>query len=150
MPFRYRLQKVLEVRGRVEDGRRKELRSAQEAYRGQLDRLHGLRMRHMNVQHEWSARLEKGITPYEAMLYQSFFQHSRRDVETQSERAGHAKLVVDERRRAFVEARQQREVIEKFKERKYHEYVREEERRLNNLLNELGVIAYNKAEETPG
>jgi flagellar export protein FliJ len=115
-----------------------------ERYQKEVGRLEGLRRRHAEAQIDWDARLQTGITPQEAMIYQNFFQRSRRDIEGQDEKATRAKLVVDEKRKEYVRARQGKQVLEKLKERRLAEHRVEEERVQHRQLTELGLISHSK------
>lgn len=149
MAFRFRLQKVLEVRERIEENRRKDLRTAMELYQAELQRLTALRRKHEEVQSDFGERMRAGIAPYEAVIYQNYFRRSRQEIADQNGRIAKSKLQVDEKRKAYVQSRKERQVIERFKERRFDEYRIEEERTQNKLLNELGVIAFNRPEESP-
>ncbi|MBI2058806.1 MAG: flagellar export protein FliJ [Nitrospirae bacterium] len=148
MPFRFRLQKVLEVRERIEENRRKELRTAMELYQAELQRLTALRRKHEEVQADFDERMRTGFVPYEGVIYQNYFRRSRQEIADQNGRIAKSKLNVDEKRKAYIQSRKEKQVIERFKERRFEEYRVEEERSQNKLLNELGVIAFNRPEES--
>ncbi|MBI2889372.1 MAG: flagellar export protein FliJ [Nitrospirae bacterium] len=147
MPFRFRLQKVLEIRVRVEERRQKELREAADALQRETDKQAGYMRHHEEALQEWGTLQQKGSSAYLALLFQHFLARSRERMREQDQRIRKTKLVVDERRAAYVRARKERMALDRLKERRLFEFMKEEEVRQNRLLDELGVIAYNREDE---
>jgi flagellar FliJ protein len=121
--FTFRLQTLLDLR----ETREKEVQ-------GELARLVGIqnqeRVRQQEIQERidreregFSERMRRGeFRPREALLYEKFVDVSRRAIGVAEDRIQSMEPEVNRVRQKLVEARREKRVVEKLKERKYEEY----------------------------
>lgn len=143
-PFRFRLERVRELREHAEDRAREELASSLGAQlRGQamlraaadlLDAAHEARR---------DGALAGGQVPSTDLQAQQLWaerlQRQRADAELALERAS---AEVDARRDALVEASRRREALERLKERRRQEHRTRSERIEGALLDEIALISH--------
>ncbi len=121
--FTFRLQTLLDLR----EAREKEIQ-------GELARLVGIqnqeRVRQQEIQErinrerqDFSEKMRKGeFRPREALLYEKFVDVSRRAIGVAEDRIQSMEPEVNRVREKLVDARREKRVVEKLKERKYEEY----------------------------
>ena len=121
--FTFRLQTLLDLR----EAREKEIQ-------GELARLVGIqnqeRVRQQEIQEginrerqDFSEKMRKGeFRPREALLYEKFVDVSRRAIGVAEDRIQSMEPEVNRVREKLVDARLEKRVVEKLKERKYEEY----------------------------
>jgi len=136
--FNFRLQAVLEVRAKKEEAAQRALARAWREYRRLL---HGL--------NETKRRLEEASAPAGGVLDVTEQQHlalyrgalaERLRLQEKAVRA--AAAAVEAKRREAVRARQERQVIEKVKEKRYGEFLREEAAAEAKINDELALYSF--------
>ncbi len=138
-PFRFRLERVRELREHDEDRAREQLASSLGA------QLRGQAMLQAAVERVIAAQASRrdragAQVPardlHADQLYTERLLRQRADAELALERAG---VEVDARRSALVEARRRREVLERLKQRRRSEHRAEMQRAEGALLDEIAL-----------
>jgi flagellar FliJ protein len=142
-PFRFRLERVRELREHAEDRAREELASSLGAQlRGQAmlqaasDEVHGA---HVASREGVQTGAMSAADLYAQQLYVERLERQRSDAELALERAS---AEVDARRGALVEASRKREALERLKERKRQEHVAHVQRLEGAFLDEIALTSY--------
>ncbi|MGE5584717.1 MAG: flagellar export protein FliJ [Bacillota bacterium] len=140
--FRFRLQKLLEVRRLKEDTLRQELARTQEALRRGNDVLEKLGAMHGATLEELRASVA-GTLDVEWIAachrYLGFLAHRIEEQQAAVNRLAREEAA---KREALVAARRARKVVEKLRERAYARYREEFARAEQAFLDEVGVTRY--------
>lgn len=140
--FGFRLEPVLNLKTQIEDNAKNNLaRSARELERQQecLEELKSLKETSMG---ELSAEIANGVPAHKIRGYNSYFSLMKNKIINQKENVNIAQNDVDINREALVAAMQERKIIEKLKEKKYQEYLKEQNKSEQQLIDELNSFKY--------
>lgn len=142
-PFRFRLERVRELREHAEDRAREELASSLGAQlRGQAmlqAATDAVRGAHSATRDGAHVGAMSAVDLHAQQLYVERLERQRADAELALERAS---AEVDARRGALVEASRDREALERLKERKRKEHVAHVQRLEGAFLDEIALTSY--------
>lgn len=140
--FKFRLQKLLEVRRLGEDLRRQELAKARQALDREKSILARLEEACAEVMQELRAGFEGALDVERIAVYYRYLSLLARH--TESQRATVDLLAREEatKRAAMIAARRKRMMVEKLKERAYARYREEVARMDQAFLDEVATIRY--------
>jgi flagellar protein FliJ len=144
VPFRFGLERVREVRAHTEDRAREQFAasvSARMRTASMLQSAHDLVERARDARRDFAAAPLSGQDLMHRQLWLERVERGRQDAELDLTRHD---AEVDARRRALAAARQQREVLEKLKERRQAEHTRDNERRAGAALDEMALAAHRR------
>jgi len=134
MPFRYRLQKMLDFRIRKKEEQLLVVQKAQQAVYEAEERI-----RQNNKEIDLTIQNKK-FADYRMMEYYDKYLHHLWD---KGEQLQHEKEqleeVLEEEKRKLVKCEQDVKVLEKHKEKKKEEYIEEEKRQELKMFSEIGV-----------
>jgi flagellar FliJ protein len=145
-PFQFRLERVRELREHAEDQAREELASSL-AIRMKGEAM--LRAAAENVSGAQDAR-RRGSTAElsgsELIALQAYMERAERMRESAALELDRREAEVDARRQALVVRSQERQVLERLKERRQADHRREMERREGALLDEMALTIHRRTE----
>ena len=145
-PFTFRLERVRAVRERIEDQAKEDLATSLS------DRTHGETMLRAASAELESAR-EKRVetltagpaTGNDLMAAQAYLEHTQRTREARALELDRRETEVAARREALTAAARERQVLERLKERRREDHIRESERRAGAAIDELALGVHRRA-----
>ncbi|NLG79667.1 MAG: flagellar export protein FliJ [Firmicutes bacterium] len=140
--FRFRLQKLLEVRRLKEDALRQELARAQEALQREKAVLERLGAAHGATLEELRASVGGTLDVQWIAAYHRYLGFLAHRIEEQRAVVDRAAREEAAKREALIAARRARKVVEKLKERAYARYCEEVAREEQAFLDEVGTTRY--------
>lgn len=137
MPFRYRLQKILDFRIRKKDEQLQNVRNAQAL----VLKIEGLIERNNNEISQTRINMRKAdFMQYEA--YDTYLKHLYEKGEALEADRQKAQEALDEEKRKLVELEKAVKVLEKHKEHSKEAYIEEEKQAELKMLSEVAVQKY--------
>ncbi|MFH1011594.1 MAG: flagellar export protein FliJ [bacterium] len=140
--FRFRLQKVLDVR-RIRE--RQELEKLQQAIRRRKQEERRLDVLEKEVREILQIMRQKQQTPFEAWAYVADARYRRRVEEAkviQIQRIEETARQEESKRQEFTAARRQTRVLEKLREARHEDWKREASRQEDKMLDEVAAHAH--------
>ncbi len=133
MPFRYRLQKILEIRIRKKEEQLQEVIKAQE----EVDRIELLIIKNKEEIQNLSIQMRQA-NPMMYEQYDNFIKHLWKEDERLKQEKQEAISQLEKEKDILRQREQEVNVLEKHKENKREEYKQEEKARELKELNEIG------------
>lgn len=133
MPFRYRLQKILEIRIRKKEEQLQQVIKAQE----EVDRIELLIIKNKEEIQNLSAQM-RHADPMMFEQYDNFIKHLWKEDEKLQQEKQEAIAQLEKEKDILRQREQEVNVLEKHKENKKEEYLKEEKARELKELNEIG------------
>ncbi len=135
--FEFSLEKMLDYKNQVlrdEKNRLAELRQ-------KLDRLtqtlHCLREEYAKCNNELNDKTREGVTPQEVLLRKSYLNSLNERIKMQTQQVKLAQIRVNDQMTVVVKVSQDISTLEKLRERQYEEYMLEESKELQLLIEEF-------------
>ncbi len=133
MPFRYRLQKILEIRIRKKEEQLQQVIKAQE----EVDRIELLIIKNKEEIQNLSAQM-RHADPLMFEQYDNFIKHLWKEDEKLQQEKQEAIAQLEKEKDILRQREQEVNVLEKHKENKKEDYLKEEKARELKELNEIG------------
>ncbi len=141
-PFRFSLQNILDYRIQMEEQARIELARAENEYRQQDQEIENLQARLQQIDRDF---LEQSrISPNELWLWRNYKERILLDIEEAQEKLKELSAKVKEKRNVLLEKSKEKKKIEKVKSKRALEYYKEEARKEQNELDEIGTLHFQK------
>jgi flagellar FliJ protein len=143
-PFQFRLERVRELREHAEDQAREELASSM-AVRTKGEAM--LRAAADDVTTAQDARRRNAaadLSGAELLALQAYLERTERQRESASLELDRRQAEEDARRQALTVRSQERQVLERLKDRRREDHKREAERREGALLDEMAIVAHRR------
>jgi flagellar FliJ protein len=143
-PFQFRLERVRELREHAEDQAREELASSL-AVRMKGEAM--LRAANEDAAAAQDARRQKAaadLTGAELLAMQAYLERTERQRESAALELDRREAEVDARRQALAVRSQERQVLERLKDRRRADHQREMDRREGALLDEMALAAHRR------
>ena len=137
MPFRYRMQKILEIRIRKKEEQLQAVIKAQE----EVDRIEGLIIKNLE-QIESLNKQKKMANPMMYEQYDNFIRHLWEEDEKLKQQKEEAIKQLEQEKELLKVKEQEVNVLEKHKEHKKEEYIQEEKAQELKQLNEIASQKY--------
>ena len=138
MPFRYRLQKVLEFRIRKKE---EQLQQVQKA-KNEVERIQGL-IDANDVEIQGVIQTMRTTTDFRMMdAYDKYLKHLYDKGEELQKQKANAEEMLEKEKEKLVECEKEVKVLEKHKEKMKEIYLEEEKQAENKLLSEVAVQKY--------
>ena len=143
-PFRFRLERVREMRVRAEDEAKEELARAM-ALRARSEQLLVEAVERMQAARSGQLGAASGGVGIEQMLaHQAYIERAERGVQAAEIELSRQDAEVDARRRALQEAARERQVLDQLKEKQEAAHRREAERVESNQIDELALAMHRR------
>lgn len=140
--FNFRLESVLKLKTQIEDNAKNNLAQATQALERQKKYLNELESIKEETINSLNSQVDKGIPVYKVKDYNSFFALMKNKISNQKENVNNAQNDVDINREALIKAMQERKVLERLKEKKYEEFLKEQYKTEQLLIDELNSFKF--------
>lgn len=140
MPFHFKMQKVLDYRGQLEEEARVQLAHAERLRLQEEERARELKV--MLTDQEVRLYRDVGISAGERWLLENFVRGLRSDLTSTLMRLRSLTQIVEEARRALQERAKDRKLLEKLKERQKEYFVHEERLKEQRTNDETATLRY--------
>ena len=143
-PFQFRLERVRALRERAEDQAREELASSL-AVRMTGEAMLRAAAEDVGAAHDARRRTaSSALSGSELVALQAYLERTERQRESAALELDRRQAEVDARRQALAMRSQERQVLERLKERRHEEHRLASERREGALLDEMAIAAHRR------
>ena len=146
--FDFRFQRLLDLKERMEETRRRALGEAVAQLFEEQERLSQLQHTQTSYRQNWQS--VAGLNPTLLSLNANYLLRLQREILEQEERVRQAETTVEEKRGELTEATRERRVYETLKDRAAVAYRREQKRQERILLDEAGKQIYLRRKDQAG
>ena len=145
-PFQFRLERVRELREHAEDQAREELASSL-AIRMKGEAMLRAAADDMGAAHDARRKSSTAdLSGAELLALQAYLERAERQRESAALELDRRQAEVDARRQALAVRSQERQVLERLKDRRRDDHRRELERREGALLDEMAIVSHRRTE----
>lgn len=144
--FSFKLQRVLDIKGRREEQLKGELASAKREYKEEEEVLHSLERSYSIYLDGLRRHQLKTISIQEVNWYRTYLSKLANDISVQSQKLEDLLRRIDELKEKLIEVSKERRVLEKLRERKWDEFKKEVERLEQETLDEIGISRHIREE----
>lgn len=145
-PFRFSLQRVLDIRQQQEEQARLDVAQAQARYQHQVAVTEAARSRQAEHKDAWLRQSQRGVNKHEFWLHQTYAVSLERDVQTAEAEMLQLAKELNARRRVLVERAKATKLLEKLKLRQGIRHAEEEQLQERKQLDETATIRYRPAD----
>lgn len=139
MGFRFSLDALLQVKENRVKTLKRELAVLKRALADERDRLEGYREERKRYMEELQRKQREGILPAEVLWYEGFISDLADKIHWHRKRVEELERSIEEKRQELVVASQQKRILERLKEKRWAEFMRELDRRERAFLDEIGI-----------
>jgi flagellar FliJ protein len=140
--FRFKLQAVLNIKEQTEDNLKNELGKALRKLEKEKEILKGIENERDKYIERFNVQSGKGIVVEKLKEYTIYISHLRNRMERQKDNINLAHKNVDNYREQLVKVVQERKILEKLKEKKYQEFLKEQLMEEQKLADEMVSYKY--------
>ncbi len=147
MRFKFKLEKVLELRKRKEQEREKELADLKELLMREetfLEELKEEAARTSEIMHSLQEAVQEKLDMKELVRYYDYLEKVREKISDQIAQIRRVIADIEKKRQQLVEASKERKIMEKLKDNQYRKFKQTLETIERRFLDELGTINYNQ------
>lgn len=141
--FTFKLQPLLNVKLQMEDNLKNELGKAIRRLENEKDILKGIESEREDYINQINSKSSGGILVEKLKEYSRYVSHLREKIALQKENVNLAQLNVDNYREQLIKVVQEREMLEKLKESKYQEFLKEQLKEEQRINDEVISFSYN-------
>ncbi|MCX8147511.1 MAG: flagellar export protein FliJ [Candidatus Woesearchaeota archaeon] len=142
--FIFKLQSLLNVKMQMEDNLKNELGKATQKLENEKERLRQIENERIECINQVSGESSRGIMVGKLKEYSAFISFLKEKAELQKENINYAQNVVDKYREQLIKVVQEKEMLEKLKEKKFKEYLKEQFKEEQKINDEITSYKYNK------
>jgi flagellar protein FliJ len=142
--FVFKLHSLLNVKIQMEDNLKNDLGKAVQKLEKERDRLKTIENERNECINCFCGESSKGVIVGKLKEYGTFISFLKEKAELQKENINYAQNVVDKYREQLIKVVQEKEMLEKLKEKKYQEYHKEQFREEQKMIDEITSYKYNK------
>lgn len=140
--FGFRLEAVLNLKTQMEDNAKNNLARSARELECQKECLEELKNLNEATIGSLNNEIDNGIPVYRIKDYNSYFSLMKNKIINQKENVNIAQKDVDINREVLVRAVQERKILDKLKEKKYQEYLKEQNKSEQQLIDELNSFKF--------
>lgn len=140
--FEFRLESVRNLKVQMEDNAKNNLALASRELEKQKDHLSGLQTTRESSIRELNSVVDKGISINQIKLYNNYLSLLKRKITNQKENVNNAQIHVDIKRESLVKAVQERKILDKLRDKKYEEFLKEQSKAEQLLIDELNSFKF--------
>lgn len=140
--FGFRLESVLKLKSQLEDNAKNSLARAARELEIQKDCLQGLKNINDGSINNLNTEVDEGIPVYRIRIYNSYLTSLKNKITVQKENVNIAEQDVDINRESLIKAMQERKILDKLKEKKYKEYLKEQNKAEQLFIDELNSFKF--------
>lgn len=141
--FVFKLQSVLNIKQQMEDSLKNELANAVKKLEAEKDILRQIEAEMEAKIEDINSKSSKGILVEKLREYNAYIAKLKETGGVQKENINKAQQNVDKYREMLLKAVQEREMLEKLKEIKFQEYLKEQLKEEQRLNDEIASFRYN-------
>lgn len=123
--FVFNLEKVMEFKNQKLENKKMEHATAIMLVNKQKSKIEALREKYSDINSEFNMKKVSGITIIEASGYSSFLYTLENEIKQELSKLDELKINEDNKRKEVVEVKIETSTLEKLKEKKYEQYVKE-------------------------
>lgn len=142
MKFQFRLQKILDLRHHQEKDIKNQLAILTKELQIEKNRLHDLKLEQNKVLSEINLMIGKRIDIDELQWKRNYILKLDNDIKLQKKVIVHLEEEHKNKIAQYIEITKKVKVLEKLKDKKYQEYIKEDERQEQYVLDEIGTNLY--------
>ena len=142
--FIFKLQSLLNVKIQMEDNLKNELGKAMKKLEKERERLRHIENERNECINQFCGESRKGVMVGKLKEYGSFIAFLKEKAELQKENINYAQNVVDKYREQLIKVVQEKEMLEKLRDKKHQEYLKEQLREEQKINDEITSYKYNK------
>lgn len=142
--FKFKLQKALEIKEKEEEEKRIELLEKQKILERELGKLSEIEDEITKTLDSYSMSKNGSLDINTMLSYENFLKKLKGNKESQVEVVKLYKNKVEECKENFLEARKDKKIFEKLKEKSYEKYMEESLREEQKFIDELSSNMYNR------
>jgi flagellar FliJ protein len=136
--FAFRLESILKLKTQMEDNAKNNLARATKELENQKVYLEELRNVNDASINSLTEEVDEGIPVYRVRLFNNYLSLMKEKIVNQKENVNIAEHNVDTNREVLIKAMQERKVLDKLKDKKFEEYVKDQ-----NKAEQLGIDELN-------
>ncbi len=145
--FNFRLQPVLNIRNQQEENLKNEMGKAIQCLEAEKEKLMSLENENDQIVDEFNKKIKR-TTVQDLLQFNDYLEFLKVKIKSQKENVNKAVINVDKIREELVKAVQKRKILDKLKEKKEEEYIREE-KKLEHKANDE-IVSYDYKDGLPG
>lgn len=142
--FRFKLQRVLDLRQQEEDAKKNELALAERAWREEKAKQEELQRSKREAQLELGGRGRATFAISELIAYQQYQQRLEKEIARQELRVRQARRAADMKRDELIRASQKRRVLEKLRDKRAAQFKLVQEKAEQADIDEQSVISFQR------
>jgi len=139
MKFKFSLEAVLSLREQKLEALKEELASLKATLAEEEKELEGLRGRRRHYLEELRAKQKEGLSPPDILRYEDFLSDLEDRIHLQRKRVDHLKRQLEQKRQEVILASQELKTVERLKEKRLAEFLKEIRRQEGIFLDEFGL-----------
>ena len=140
--FDFRLASVLNLKSQLENNAKNCLVRSTRELQSQKDCLEDLNNINNGSMNSLNSEVDEGIPVYRLKSYNNYFSFLKNKITNQKENVNIAEHNVDIDRESLIKSMQERKILEKLREKKYQEYIKEQNKSEQLLIDELNSFKY--------
>ena len=140
--FGFRLESVRNLKVQLEDNAKNNLALASRELKKQKEFLTGLRTTREDSISELNSKVDEGVSISQIRAYNNYLTLLKQKITEQRENVNTAQKQVDVRRESLVKAVQERKILDKLREKKYGEFLKEQGKAEQLLIDELNSFKF--------
>ncbi len=141
--FNFRLQGFLNIKEKMEEQKKNEYGKAQKKLEEEKMKKEELELKHQNLIETLRQKIMLGIRPTELQQYNNYIAYTIEEIERQEENIKKAEIVVKQKREEVIQAMKERKMLETLKSKKYEQYLDEEKKAEQRVVDEIVSFKYN-------
>ncbi len=142
--FKFKLQKALEIKEKEEEEKRVELLEKQKILEKELEKLSGIEDEIGKTLDSYSKSKNGSLDINTMLSFENFLRKLKENKKDQIEIVDLYRNKVEECKDNFLEARKEKKIFEKLKEKSYEKYMEESLREEQKFIDELSSNMYNR------
>lgn len=135
--YKFKLQKLLDYRLSMEEEKKNKLGEASRRLEEEKARLRELKNRQNEMNRTFREKTSQGMPVNELKLLANYIDYYKRGIKAQKTKVKMAEDYVDVCREELIKASQEKKMIEKLKEIDYGEFLYEEQKKEEKLVDDL-------------
>ena len=143
--FIFKLQSLLNIKTQTEESLKQELGKAVQKLEREKNKLKKLEFQKEECIENLTNKTSQGISVGKIQEYNSYISLLKEKIQLQKENINYAQSIVDKYREQLIKVMQEKEMLEKLKEKKYETYLAEQAKEEQKINDEIVSYKYSKS-----
>lgn len=139
MRFKFSLEAILSLKEQKLEALKQELASLKVTLAEEEEELEGLRGRRRQYLKELRAKQKEGLSPHDILRYEDFLSDLEDRIHLQRKRVEHLRRQLEQKRQEAILASQELKMVQKLKEKRLVDFLKEIRRQEGIFLDEFGL-----------